>query len=116
NVVGTLSQYFSNGAPPCGASGAITLQLTAGSHMIGGDGGGLVWNNTSVNLNPGECVPFRFITTVPVASVSVSLGYSTLTPGRTSLATAVAYDASGRAINRPISWSSSSPAIAKVEG
>ncbi len=54
---------------------------------------------------------------VTVASVSVSLASSTLTPGQTTTASAVARDAQGGTIaGKVATWSSSSSAVATVDG
>jgi uncharacterized protein YjdB len=55
------------------------------------------------------------VTVVPVASVAVSLGSSSVTVGQTTQAAAVVKDAGGNVLTgRPISWSSSNPAVATV--
>ena len=54
---------------------------------------------------------------VPVASVVVSLGVSTLLVGESAQATATVKDASGLPLtDRPIDWQSSNPAVARVAG
>ncbi|HKW12192.1 MAG TPA: Ig-like domain-containing protein [Gemmatimonadaceae bacterium] len=57
------------------------------------------------------------VTVVPVASVTVSLGSSSLTIGQTTQATAVTKDASGNVLTgRTITWSSGNAGIASVSG
>lgn len=54
-------------------------------------------------------------TAVPVASVAVAAGTTSLTIGQTTQATATTRDASGNVLTgRPITWSSSNPSIATV--
>ncbi|MFL5637769.1 MAG: Ig-like domain-containing protein [Gemmatimonadaceae bacterium] len=53
----------------------------------------------------------------PVASVRVSLGASSLSPGQATQATAATYDSSGNILTgRSISWSSSDAGVATISG
>ena len=53
----------------------------------------------------------------PVATVSVTLSRALLTPNATTTATAVARDAQGNTLTgRAVTWSSSSPSVALVDG
>ncbi len=53
----------------------------------------------------------------PVATVSVSLGASSVAAGGTTQATAVAQDANGNVLTgRTVSWSSATPAVATIDG
>jgi uncharacterized protein YjdB len=55
------------------------------------------------------------VSLVPVSSVTVTLGSSSVNIGQTTLASAVAKDASGNVLaGRTITWSSSNPAVATV--
>ena len=51
---------------------------------------------------------------VPVQSITVSANSLDLVPGETAQLSAVAHDATGDALDRPISWTSSAPAIVTV--
>jgi uncharacterized protein YjdB len=56
------------------------------------------------------------VVTPPVASVSVTPSSATVTVGATTPLTATPKDAQGNALDRPVSWSSSDPAVAAVDG
>jgi uncharacterized protein YjdB len=57
------------------------------------------------------------VTTIPVATVTVSPGNATLLVGENKTLAAVVRDASGSVLpNRPVAWTSSSPAVATING
>jgi alpha-tubulin suppressor-like RCC1 family protein/uncharacterized protein YjdB len=61
--------------------------------------------------------PALTILPVPVASVTVSLRSTSLNVGQTTGATATAKDAQGNVLaGRPVTWTSSAPAVATVSG
>jgi len=58
NAAGTLTSYFSNGAPVCGQAGTLTLTLPAGAHGINGVSGSVTWNGTATVV-AGQCTLYK---------------------------------------------------------
>ena len=87
------------------AAGLVTA-VTAGSTSI----------QATVDSKSGSApLTVSVPNTAPVATVSVTLGSPSLYTGQTTQATAVARDASGAVLTgRPVSWTSSNPAVASV--
>ena len=71
---------------------------------------------TATSEGKSASVPVQVTAPIVVASVTVSEGTVALLPGATRQLTATALDASGTSLNRQITWSSSNPAVATVNG
>lgn len=57
-VAGSLTTYFSNGAPACGQAGTLTITVPAGAHTVGGVSGSTTWNG-SATVTAGGCSLFQ---------------------------------------------------------
>src|SRR5207253_182037 len=80
--------------------------VSAGSATIRG---------TSESVSGDATLTVAVVQPPAVASVSVTLGASSLAPGQTTQTTAVASDANGTVLTgRPVTWTSLSPAVATV--
>jgi hypothetical protein len=70
-IVGSLSTYFSNGAPSCGQSGTITQTLPVGTHTIKASNSKQSWASTNVTITANNCTMFKLSgTNTPPADVT----------------------------------------------
>jgi len=57
--VGGLGNYYTS-APSCGASGAVTVTLAPGTHVVTGQCGTTTWGPGTINVSAGQCSKFQF--------------------------------------------------------
>lgn len=59
NQTGTISSYFSSGAPACGQSGGASFTLPAGNYTFTAECSKYKWGSTPVTISAGTCVTMQ---------------------------------------------------------
>jgi uncharacterized protein YjdB len=97
------------------SSNAAVANVNASSGIVTGVGAGSSTISATSEGITGTAIISVTATTVPVASVSIALGASSLVPGGTTQATATTWDASAGVLpGRVVTFASSNTAIATV--
>jgi uncharacterized protein YjdB len=104
----TVSAWTSSNTAVASINGTgVITALSLGTATFSATIDGITGTSASLTVSP--------VTVVPVATVTVTLGTSSLIAGQTTQATATPRDAQGNVLTgRTVSWSSSNPAVATV--
>lgn len=120
-TVGATSQLSASvAASNCGTTPAASWSTSDGG-VASVSGGGLVTavapGAATITATAGGQTGQATVTVtpVPVASVTVAAGTSTLFPGDTVTAVATVRDAADNVLTRAVTWSSGTPAVASID-